>query len=96
MRASRVSEKPSLCLALMGGIFAALLSGCGDERKSPAVHGDAANAIPTIRTADAIHDDGFNTAPTAATGERHWRLHRAGLNPRVGRVPARATADSLA
>ncbi|MHC8386925.1 hypothetical protein ACYZTM_02435 [Pseudomonas sp. MDT2-39-1] len=31
----------------MGGVFAALLNGCGDEPKSPAMHSEAADAMPT-------------------------------------------------
>lgn len=31
MRAIRVSEKPSLCLALMGGVLPALLGGVNDK-----------------------------------------------------------------
>lgn len=47
MRARRFTEKPSRCLALMGCVFAALLSGCGDEPKPPATRSAAANAMPT-------------------------------------------------
>ncbi len=37
MRASRSTEKPSLCLAMVGGVFAALLAGCVSPQK-PAHH----------------------------------------------------------
>ena len=57
MRASRVSEKPSLCLALVGGVFAALLSGCGDEPKNPAARNEAASAMPADAALAQVYDN---------------------------------------
>ncbi|WP_219097265.1 cytochrome c5 family protein [Pseudomonas sp. UMAB-40] len=57
MRASRVSEKPSLCLALLGGVFATLLSGCGDEPKNPATYNAAAAAMPADAALAQVYDN---------------------------------------
>ncbi|MHC8394562.1 c-type cytochrome [Pseudomonas sp. LB3P93] len=57
MRAIRLSEKPSLCLALVGGVFAALLNGCGDEPKSLATYNEAATATPADAALAQVYDN---------------------------------------
>jgi cytochrome c5 len=55
MRARRFSEKPSLCFALVG--LAVLLTGCGEEPKSPATHIDAATARPADTELAQVYDN---------------------------------------
>lgn len=57
MRARRFTGKPSLCLALVGCAFVALLSGCGEEKKSPATHNQAATAKPGDPVLAQIYDN---------------------------------------
>ena len=57
MRARRFTEKPSLCFALVGCVFAALLAGCGEEPKSPATHSEAATARPADAELAQVYDN---------------------------------------
>jgi len=57
MRARRFTEKPSLCFALMGCVFAALLAGCGEEPKNPATYSEAATARPADTELAQVYDN---------------------------------------
>lgn len=57
MRANRLTEKPSLCLALAGGVFAALLAGCGEEPKSPPSRSEAGVARPADAELAQVYDN---------------------------------------
>ncbi|RAI63180.1 cytochrome c5 family protein [Pseudomonas fluorescens] len=57
MRASRLTEKPSLCLALVGCVFAVLLAGCGEEPKTAPSRSEAGAARPADTELAQVYDN---------------------------------------
>jgi cytochrome c5 len=57
MAARRIIEKPSLCFALAGCVFATLLAGCGESPKDPPTASSAVTARPADAELAQVYDN---------------------------------------